>query len=205
MENNNVILLASNNQGKALEMQEIFAPSGFRILSQKEAGFPLDVEETGSTFAENALLKAQALYAASGLPVLADDSGLIVDALDGRPGVYSARYAGENATDEDRRKKLLAELAEKNVPPNARAARFHCAVAYLEKDGTPHLFEGFCPGAIGFDQRGENGFGYDSIFYYPDLKGRTFAELSGEEKNAVSHRGRALELLKAFLTRRPPV
>ena len=187
------IIIASNTAGKLREFQAILKPFGLEVISQREAGFTQDVEETGTTFAENAAIKAQAVYAAMHCPVIADDSGLMVDALDGAPGVYSHRFAGEGATDADRNAKLLHELD--GVPAEKRTARFVCALCYLDADGTPQAFSGVCEGVIGTEPRGENGFGYDPLFY---VDGKSMAEMTEAEKNRISHRGRALEQLKAF-------
>lgn len=174
----------------------MLAPLGVQVISQSEAGITLEVEETGTTFAENAALKARAISARTGKPVLADDSGLAVDALQGAPGVYSHRYAGENATDADRCAKLLRELAD--VPEAERTARFFCAMCYVA-DGEEHSFLGKVEGTIGYACEGDNGFGYDPVFRY---QGRSFATLSAEEKNAVSHRADALRQVYAFMEER---
>ena len=185
------LVLASNNANKLREIREIFAPMGYEVLSQKEAGISCDPEENGSTFEENALIKARAVYDA--LPekyyVLADDSGLCVDALDGAPGIYSARYAEEG----QRCDKILSEM--KDVPDEKRGAKFVCAIEMIAPDGTPHSFRGECHGKIGYEKRGTNGFGYDPIFMYGE---KSFAEISSEEKNRVSHRANALALLKKY-------
>ena len=154
----------------------------------------LDVEETGTTFAENAELKARAFYEKTGKPVLADDSGLAVDALNGAPGVYSHRYAGEHATDADRCAKLLQELS--GVPEQQRTARFLCAMCYIDATGDAHSFLGKVEGIIGMEPEGENGFGYDPVFRY---QGKSFAVLTAEEKNAVSHRADALRQVYGYL------
>lgn len=189
-----VLVLASNNAGKLREMQEILTPFGLRVLSQKEAGFTEEVEENGTTFQENAMLKAQAVYNALHCAVLADDSGLVIDALDGAPGVYSHRFAGENATDADRCQLVLEKL--QGVPTVQRTARFLCSICYITADGEQHCFQGACEGRIGTTPRGENGFGYDPIF---EIGRQTMAEMTESEKNAVSHRGRALAAFQAYL------
>ncbi len=191
------IIIASNNAGKLREFQAILKPFGLEVISQREAGFVQDVEETGTTFAENAAIKAQAVHAAMHCPVIADDSGLMVDALDGAPGVYSHRFAGEDATDADRNAKLLQELD--GVPTEKRTARFVCALCYLDADGTAQAFSGVCEGVIGTEPRGENGFGYDPLFY---VNGTSMAEMTEAEKNQISHRGRALEQLKEYFENR---
>ena len=188
-------VLASQNRGKLREMQEILSGLGIRVVLQSQLGLQVEVEETGTTFEENALLKAQAVMAASGLPAIADDSGLMVDALDGAPGVYSARFGG--CTDDGARNALLLEkLAQ--VPAQKRGAKFVCAIVCLFPDGRRITARGECPGQIAFAPAGENGFGYDPLFFLPGL-GRTMAQLSEEEKNGLSHRGRALrELCEKF-------
>ena len=188
------IILASNNQNKLREMKEKLLPLGFLVMSQAEAGCNIDVEETGTTFKENAEIKAEAIYKALNKPVIADDSGLVVDALDGKPGVYSHRFAGENATDADRIQKILTML--KDIPEEKRTAHFECCICYIDASGKKSFFEGRAEGSIGFEPKGNNGFGYDPIFIY---EGRTFAERTADEKNAVSHRGRAVEKFVEFL------
>ena len=190
------LIVATNNAHKLLEFGRILAPLGVEVHSQKEYCPDLDVEETGTTFAENARLKAEAVFKATGLTAVADDSGLCVDALNGAPGVYSARYAGENATDAQRIEKLLQEMA--NVPDEERTGRFISAICCIG----PELLiecEGVCEGVIGRECRGEGGFGYDPVFY---VDGRSYSEMTGEEKDAVSHRGRALRLFYEEMNRR---
>lgn len=186
------IIIATGNAGKVREFKRMLEPLGYQVFSQKEKGIILDVEETGTTFAENAVLKAKAVWEKVKLPVIADDSGLCVDALDGRPGIYSARYAGEGATDADRVKKLLTELEGKEN----RTGRFVCAIAYIDGAGEPHVFEGVCEGTMTESPRGEDGFGYDPIFLVGE---KTFAEMTAKEKDAVSHRGKANRLLEDYL------
>ena len=188
-------IIATNNQKKLKELERILNPLGINAVSAKDEGISLDdVEETGTTFAENAFLKAEAAFKKTGLPSVADDSGLCVDVLDGRPGIYSARYAGENATDEDKNKKLLAELND--VPEKDRTAHFTCAICCILPSGEKIEVEGVCEGSIAFEPHGNGGFGYDPIFKYGD---KSYAELSSDEKDAVSHRGKALRKLKAEL------
>jgi XTP/dITP diphosphohydrolase len=185
------ILIATRNSAKLREFRRLFESSGIQVLGLADLSIQKDHEETGATFAENARLKALAYSLETTLPVLADDSGLEVAALKGRPGIYSARYAGAEASDADRIKKLLSELNECAGP---REARFVCALA-LAKEG--HLLletEGECRGLINEQPRGSNGFGYDPIFLFPEL-GRTYAELTEEEKNLCSHRARAIRSL----------
>ncbi|MBD5144356.1 MAG: RdgB/HAM1 family non-canonical purine NTP pyrophosphatase [Ruminococcus sp.] len=183
------IVLATNNKNKLREVREILEPAGLTVLSQSEAGADIEVEENGKTFAENAYLKAKAVFDLTGLPVIADDSGLEVDALNGAPGVFSARYAQEG----QRKKRLLEEL--ENVPDEKRGADFACCICYIDPTGEARYFNGKVFGKIGYESRGTNGFGYDPIFMYGD---RSFAEMSAEEKNEVSHRANALKQLKEF-------
>lgn len=191
-------LIASNNQHKVQELNRILNPLGINAMSPKEYGVDLgDVEETGVTFAENAEIKALSAYKKTGIPSVADDSGLVVDALDGRPGVYSARYAGENATDEDRYNKILEEM--KNVPEEKRTARFVSSICCILEDGTKIKVEGTSEGKIAYEPCGKGGFGYDPIFLTDS--GKSFAQLSPEEKDKVSHRGNALIKLKDELTK----
>lgn len=187
------VVLASSNPGKLAELHALLEPAGMQVVSQDAFGVE-GPEETGLTFVENALIKARAASAATGLPALADDSGVVVDALDGAPGVRSARYAGDGASDADNLAKLLASLA--GVARSRRGAAFVCAIAYLRhaRDPCPILCEGIWEGRILDAPRGGGGFGYDPVFFVEAL-GRTAAELSRAEKNAVSHRGRALAQL----------
>ena len=182
------LVLASKNGKKLKEMNEILSALGVEVCSQADAGVDVDVEETGTTFEENSLLKAKAVMEASGLPAVADDSGLCVDALNGAPGVYSARYGGEGLDDTGRYKLLLA-----NMPRGAaRTAKFVSVITCCFPNGDVLTARGECPGTIAFAPMGEGGFGYDPVFFLPKLK-KTFAQLSPEEKNAISHRGKALE------------
>ena len=188
------LIAATNNAHKVVEFKRILEPLGFTVLSQKEAGIHVEAEETGTTFEENAYLKAKAVYDASGLPTVADDSGIAVDALNGAPGVYSARYGGPSLNDVDRYEKLLHEMD--GVPDEKRTARFVCAICYLTADGEQHCFAGVCEGIIGTEPKGENGFGYDPVFV---VGNKTMAEMTEAEKNAISHRGKALAALQAYL------
>ena len=195
-------VIATHNAHKLLEIQRILEPLGITAVTDRELGMTLpEVEETGTTFAENAYLKAASACAYTSLPAIADDSGLVVDALGGAPGVYSARYGGENATDEDRVVKLLGEL--EHVPAAQRTARFVSAVCCVFPQGDVLRAEGTVEGTIAFAPAGENGFGYDPIFLYGD---RTTAQMSAAEKDAISHRGRALtafsEALREYLADR---
>ena len=189
------LVLASKNQHKLVEMQTILGQLGLEVVLESQVGVDVDVEETGVTFAENALLKAKAVMEASGMAAIADDSGLMVDALNGEPGVYSARYGGKGS-DPERTAFLLENM--KDVPQEKRTARFVSAIACALPDGRVVTAEGACEGTILFAARGDNGFGYDPVFYVPEL-GKTFAEADGPEKNAISHRGNALQaFLKAW-------
>ena len=190
------LLIATHNQGKLREYRTLLADLPLKVVNLDEAGVDFDVDETGTTFAENALLKARAYAAATGLLTWADDSGLEVDALDGAPGVYSARYAGPDATDEDRYRKLLRTLAAQ--PDAPRTARFRCVVALVTPDGAAYTTDGVCPGVIIDEPRGAHGFGYDPVFFLPDL-GQTMAELPPATKNRISHRGRAAAAAKTVL------
>lgn len=181
-------VLATHNPGKLREMGEILKDLGIEVVSPKDLGITVDVEETGTTFAENAMLKAKAVCQAAGLPAIADDSGLCVDALNGAPGVYSARYGGEGLDDKGRYLLLLSSL--RGAP--TRAAHFACAVACAFPNGDTLTAEGRCDGSIAYAPLGEGGFGYDPVFLLPGI-GKTFGQLSQEEKSAVSHRGRALK------------
>ena len=183
-------IAATGNMGQLREFARIFAPLGIEPAAQSEVCPGLSVEETGTTFAENAFLKADAVHERTGLAAVADDSGLCVDALDGAPGVYSARYAGEETPYPEKISRLLGEL--EGVPEERRTARFVAHICYIGADGARIDAEGTCEGKIGWEPRGDGGFGYDPIFYVGD---RSFAELSAEEKDAVSHRGKALREL----------
>ncbi len=187
-------VLASHNPGKLAEMQSILSGYGVEVVSPAEVGVSLEVEETGGTFGENAMLKAKAYCEASGLPAIADDSGLCVDALNGGPGVYSARYGGEDLDDRGRCMLLLSNMRGQTT----RAAHFSCAIACAFPDGRTLTAEGRCDGAIAFAPLGDGGFGYDPLFLLTE-KGKTFGQLSPEEKSAVSHRGKALAAFAAEL------
>ena len=193
------ILLASNNAHKAREIAQILGSERFEVLTLADCGLVSDPEESATTFYGNAHIKAQAAHELKpDMAVLADDSGLEVDALDGAPGVWSARYAGEHATDADNNAKLLAALEE--VPAGQRSARFVCELVYIMPDDQEIHVRGTIEGAIDFHKHGEGGFGYDPLFL-PDCfgDGRTLAEATADEKNAVSHRGNAVRLLKEAL------
>ena len=180
--------LATHNPGKLREMGEILKDFGIEVVSPRDLGITVDVEETGTTFAENAMLKAKAICKEANLPAIADDSGLCVDALNGAPGVYSARYGGEGLDDKGRYMLLLSSL--RGAP--TRAAHFACAVACAFPNGDTLTAEGRCDGSIAYAPLGEGGFGYDPVFLLPGT-GKTFGQLTQEEKSAVSHRGRALK------------
>ncbi|WP_428421197.1 RdgB/HAM1 family non-canonical purine NTP pyrophosphatase [Paraeggerthella hominis] len=193
------VVIASNNAHKAQEIAEALDFPGWEFGTLRQLGIQSDPAEDADTFLGNARIKARAAYEASGgKAVLADDSGLEVDALDGAPGVYSARYAGEDATDADNNAKLLSALAD--VPDRDRTARFVCTLVLIDEDGSETVARGTVEGRIGHEERGSNGFGYDPLFL-PDVfaDGRTLAEALPEEKNAVSHRGNALRELRSKL------
>jgi len=187
------IVLASNNKGKLREFNAILGDMGFSVLPQSEFDIP-DADETGLSFVENAILKARHAAKLSGLPAIADDSGLEVDALNGAPGIYSARYAGDDASDEDNLLKLLHDMQD--VPEQARTARFQCLLVFMrhETDPTPLICQGTWEGHILTAAQGENGFGYDPVFYVPEHDCSS-AQLAAETKNVLSHRGRALKKL----------
>ena len=188
------LVLASKNKKKLVEMNDILSQLGVEVCSEAEAGVDVDVEETGTTFEENSLLKAKAVMEASGLPAIADDSGLCVDALGGAPGVYSARYGGEGLDDTQRYQLLLENL--KGISP--RTAKFVSVITCCFPNGDVLSARGECPGTIAFAPLGEGGFGYDPVFWVPELK-KTFAQVTAEEKNAISHRGKALQAFQVML------
>ncbi len=194
------IVLATGNPGKARELNALLGDQGLDILPQSHFAVP-EAEETGLTFVENAILKARNAAAHTGLPAIADDSGIQVDALGGAPGIRSARYAGTDASDRDNLDKLLAALAE--IPDPQRTARFQCLLVYLHHadDPTPLICQGTWEGLITQAPRGEQGFGYDPVFYVPE-QGRTAAELEPALKNCLSHRGQALSCLQRLLTKK---
>lgn len=202
------IVAATNNAGKLKELRRILEPMGYTLRTPRELGLSLDPEENGTTFEANALIKARAFCEAAGMAVIADDSGLEVDALDGAPGVYSARWCGRHGDDEANNVKLLADL--QGVPRDSRAARFVSAVCFCLPDGRHFTYMGTCPGWVDFAPKGENGFGYDPIFVpdctgtadggrLPNAAGRSYAELEDWEKDAISHRGEALRVMQARL------
>ena len=193
------IVLASSNKGKVREINQVLAGTGLQVQPQGEFGV-VDAEETGLTFVENAILKARNAARHTGLPAIADDSGLEVDALAGAPGIYSARFAGEGASDQANLEKLLVEL--KAVPAAQRTARFQCLMVFMRHahDPTPLIFQGTWEGRILFAPRGDNGFGYDPVFHVP-THDCSSAELPAEIKNSLSHRGQALRQLVAALVK----
>lgn len=185
------ILVATRNRGKVREFRYLLGCLRIQVVGLADLSIDKDYEESGATFAENACMKAKLYSLETAIPVLADDSGLEVEALDGRPGIYSARYAGEGASDSDRIEKLLSEL--KNHP-GSREARFVCALALAQNGQLLLEAEGECRGLVSEEPRGSNGFGYDPIFFFPEL-GKTYAELTKEEKNRYSHRANAIKAL----------
>lgn len=188
------LVLASKNAHKLVEMKDILSHLGVEVVLESEAGVDVDVEETGATFEENAYLKAHAVMEASGLPAIADDSGLCVDALNGAPGVYSARYGGPGLDDAGRYKLLLENMRGQLD----RRCRFVSAICCCFPNGDKVEARGECAGTLAYAPKGEDGFGYDPVFFVPGLK-KTFAELSPEEKNAISHRGNALKAFREKL------
>ena len=190
------LLLATNNTGKVKEFRNLLAGIPFELVTPAEIGIVMDVDETGATYRENARLKACTLAAQSGLLTLADDSGIEIDALNGAPGVMSARYAGENASDAERVNFLLSKL--KDVPQEKRTARFYCVIAIAHPDGKVEYCDGECKGTIAFEPSGASGFGYDPVFYLPEF-GKAMAELTAEIKNQISHRARAAQKAKMLL------
>ncbi len=190
------LIFATGNEGKMREIRQILADSGYEILSMKEAGVDLDIVEDGTTFEENALIKAKAVMEATGELTLADDSGLEIDAFGGEPGVYSSRYLGEDTPYTEKNQVILDRM--KDVPEEKRGARFVCVIAAVFPDGQTHTTRGTMEGIIGYESNGENGFGYDPIFYLPELK-KYSAQLSSDEKNQLSHRGQALRKMNEVL------
>lgn len=193
MVNLDKLVLASGNSGKIKELKALLEPLHINIVAQSEFDVP-DAEETGLTFIENAILKARNAARLTGLPALADDSGIAVDALNGMPGIYSARYAGTHGDRIANMQKLLQEMQD--VPDDQRQAAFHCVLAFLRTadDPTPIICHGIWRGSVLHEMRGENGYGYDPIFYVPE-RNKSAAELTAEEKNSLSHRGKALSML----------
>ena len=190
------IIFATGNEGKMKEIRRILADPQLEILSLKDAGIHADIDENGKSFEENTMIKAEAICKMTGEIVLADDSGLEIDYLNKEPGIYSARYMGEDTSYDIKNQALIDRL--EGVPDEKRTARFVCAIAAVLPDGRVVTTRGVIEGKIGYEERGTNGFGYDPIFYLPDMS-RSTAELTPEEKNAVSHRGNALRLMKEEL------
>ncbi len=188
----NKLVAATKNKGKIKEINEILSGFPFQVISMEELGITQDIEENGSTFEENAMIKAAEIHNITGETVMADDSGLEVDYLNGAPGIYSARFAGEGATDEERNIKLLSML--EGVPFEKRKARFVCAIAVVMQNGKSFTVKGICEGYIGTGPKGKNGFGYDPLFFMPEFN-MTTAQLAPEEKHEISHRGKALKLM----------
>ncbi|GAB6105209.1 XTP/dITP diphosphatase [Blautia glucerasea] len=187
------VIFATGNEGKMKEIREILGDLDIELLSLKDAGITADIEENGSTFEENAIIKAKAISQLTGEIVLADDSGLEIDYLNKEPGIYSARYMGEDTSYHIKNSNLIQRL--EGVPDQQRSARFVCAIAAAFPDGTVKTVRASMEGRIGYEEKGENGFGYDPIFYLPEY-GCSSAEISMEEKNKISHRGKALRAIK---------
>ena len=187
------IMIATSNAHKVEEFREMLEPLGIQVRSLLDLEEKVEIEETGTTFAENAMIKALSVHERLGIPVISDDSGLEVDAMDKAPGVYSARFLGYDTPYEEKNQYIMDQVEGKT-----RTARYVCAIAYVEEDGARHVFTGVVEGKIADHARGEKGFGYDPIFYYPPY-GATLAEVSEEKKNAISHRGRALAQLIAYM------
>ena len=196
-----IFVIASHNKKKIEELERILSPLGIYAKTPEQLGKEsIDVEETGTTFEENALLKAKTICELTGMPAIADDAGLVMDALGGQPGVYSARYAGPNATDADKIQKLLTELMK--TGDSDRSAHFECVICCYFPNGETIMAHGRCDGTIGYAPRGVNGFGYDPIFFVEGNK--TFAELSDNQKDVISHRGRALKEFSILLQKKYP-
>lgn len=191
------LIVATSNKGKLNEIREVLSEMNLNIISMRDAGYFDEIEENGRTFEENALIKVRAVHKLTGGYVIGDDSGLEVDYLNGMPGVFSSRFAGENATDEDRNRKLVRLLD--GVPDEMRTARFVCVIAVMLPDENTIIAKGVCEGKIGFSMVGEKGFGYDPLFIVGNLK-KTMAQLDMKEKNSLSHRGKALEEIRRKLT-----
>ena len=193
------ILFATSNAGKAKEVQAMFSDLDVDVKTLREEGIDVEIEENGQTFAENALIKAKAIAGMTDKIVLADDSGLVVDYLNGEPGIYSARYLGEDTSYDIKNAKILERM--EGVPDDQRIARFVCAMAAIMPDGEVICTEGIMEGLIGYEMKGTNGFGYDPIFYLPEY-GMTSSEITPEKKNEISHRGKALRKMQDELKKR---
>ena len=190
------IAFATTNAGKIKEIKEILADFDVEVASMKEMNITADIEENGATFEENSLIKARAVSKLTGLPALADDSGLEVDYLNGEPGIYSARYLGRDTDYDYKNNYIIKKL--KDAKDEERSARFVCVISLVLPDGREFVKKGVMEGRIGYEIKGENGFGYDPIFYLPEY-GKTSAEISAEEKNKISHRGKALSAMKELI------
>ena len=190
------IVFATANEGKVKEIKEILKDFPIEVASMKDMGITADIEENGSTFEENSLIKARTLVKLTGLPALADDSGLEVDYLNGEPGIYSARYLGRDTDYDYKNNYIINKLSD--AKDKERSARFVCVISLVLPDGREFVERGVVEGLIGYEQKGENGFGYDPIFYLPEY-GKTSAELSPDEKNKISHRGKALSAMKKLI------
>lgn len=188
------IIIATNNAHKVEEFKRILTPLGFNVFSLKDKNIKIDVEENGTTFEENAIIKAKAIYDIVKLPVIADDSGLCVDALNGEPGIFSARYGGKDLDQHSKNSLILKRLEG----VENRSARFVCAIAYIDLKGEIHTFVANCEGSIGYEEKGKNGFGYDPLFMVGD---KSFSEVSSEEKDLLSHRGKANKMLCEFIAK----
>jgi len=192
----NKILIATNNKHKVKEISDILNPTGYEVLSLSDVNLTIEIEEDKDTLEGNALKKAEEVFKAANIPTLADDTGLFLDALNGEPGVFSSRYAGENVSYDDNCKKLLKAL--KDIPDEKRNAYFKTIVCYYVSEKKYYLFEGICKGKINKEKKGENGFGYDPLFI-PDGFDKTYAEMNDIEKNLISHRAKAIEAFKNYL------
>lgn len=184
------ILIATKNKNKVREFKEILTPLGYEVISLLDLNETIEIEETGTTFEENALIKAQTIYDLYKCDVISDDSGICIDYFDGKPGIYSSRWLGEDTPYSEKNAYILKEVGDSTN----RGAQYVCAIAHVRADGSHAIYRGECAGEIAYKSEGEKGFGYDPIFYYPPYK-RTLACVSEEEKNAISHRGKALEKL----------
>lgn len=193
------IVMATGNQNKVREIREMLEGTDLEIVSMKEAGIDVEIVEDGTTFAENAVIKAETVCRAAGVPAIADDSGLVVDYLDGAPGIYSARFMGEDTSYDIKNAAIIEKL--EGVPDEKRSARFVCDIALAFPDEETRVFEGVFEGSVAYKVAGENGFGYDPLFFVPEC-GCTSAELSPEVKNSMSHRGKALEQAVQYLKSR---
>lgn len=190
------LVVATNNKGKLLEIQQILNDKKLELLTLTDIDLNIDFIESGETFEENAIIKAKTVYDLTQMPVIADDSGLVVDSLGGQPGIRTSRYAGEDATDDQNIDKLLKNM--NGIVQEDRTAHFVCAIAYIDKNGNISTYRGECDGYITEERRGKDGMGYDPVFFYPPFN-LTFAQVSYEEKNKVSHRNKALSKLKKAL------